>query len=279
MSSHTTAAESTAEIIRRSYHGLKEGDSVQISKGPGSPSDFDNIHKYGQDPKERGKRMDRNLYHSHVDCPTDVSNGFPIMCLPPEIRVQVWEIAVEDAKEDIIAYCHDDRYEFSDKFDGPWFTGKCFFQTYAKWVEDDLNAKVHKPLAIPGLNLLLTSRAVHDEVRKLVPRGRYLDLEAANYECASKVVAICPAIRTIAFPIPQYSNVLRRFSFMGKQGVQWWARNLSRYLRDFPDHSIDKVCFWTDWNGRPDPHIYHCLEFSDPEPGNERWFIRWTGSL
>ncbi|ETN39919.1 uncharacterized protein HMPREF1541_06146 [Cyphellophora europaea CBS 101466] len=282
----TSAASSMP--AKQFYHGLMEGFSVQIDEGLGSPNDFDGVERYGvyapRDYDTFSRMNELLLPLSGMTREKATTNYFPVMDLAPEIRLRIWEFAIADDTPDLIDFCHDPEYEYEDLASHPWCNAKCFFTNWAPRIKG-VPRDYHKPLAVPGLNLLLTNRKVHAEAATVLPRGRYLHIQASSLDCASMVALKCPHVKTVAFPIPAFRSVLDRLSFSGRQGVQWWARYLARYLSEFPDNSIGKVVFWAGATDTADakPHeqgmIYHKIELMGPELGNDRWNIKFTGSL
>lgn len=270
------------------YHGIMEGFSVQFSDGPADPEDIAQRRQYGQyEPRtvEELQSMSRNLL-----LPLDAAeapqpgNEYPIMQLPTELRLRIWEIAIADDTVDLIDYCHDPECEYEEKTDHPWYKARCFFTHLGPRIKGVLQ-DYHKPLVTPGINLLLVSKTIYGEVLPLVEKKRHFNIQAASLECASRIVLACPYVKSVAFPIPAFSTVLNRLSFAGKRGVQWWARHMARYLTEFPDNSVSKVIFWMgeSTRSRASRHeegmIYHRMELNDPELGKERWNIRFIGSL
>lgn len=290
-SSHDSQPETEASAKARKpavYHGIMEGYSVQFSDGAPDQEDWAKTKEYGQyTPRtlEELQQMSLNLLLPLDAAENDEPKSkYPVMQLPVEIRLRIWEFAIIGDTVDLIDFCHDAECDFEEKTDHPWFKARCFFAHFGPAIKG-LSEDYHKPLVTPGLNLLLVSKTIHNEVLPLLPKGRHFNIQAATLECASKIVLACPYVKTVAFPIPAFSNVLNRLSFAGKRGVQWWARHMARYLSEFPDNSVSKVVFWMDDENRTtasrhdEGMIYHRMELNDPEQGKERWNIRFTGSL
>ena len=224
--------------------------------------------------------------------PSDTKGGnqqpeFPIMSLPLELRLKIWEAAIVDDTNDMIDFCHDQTCSYEERTDHPWYKARCFFVTYGPSI-NGVAKDYHRTLKTPGLSLLLVNKAVQAEVRRVLPK-RQLEIQAASLECAQMIATTCPYVKSVAFPIPAFVNVLDRLSFAGRAGVQWWARYLARYLAEFPENTISRVLFWAGERPRDtagsaglrndERMIYHRLEFMDAEPGKERWNIRFLGSF
>lgn len=270
------------------YHGIMEGFSIQFSEGPADPDDIAQRKQYGQyEPRtvEELQAMSRNLL-----LPLDAAElpqprtEYPVMQLPVELRLRIWEFAIAEDTIDLIDYCHDPECDYEEKTDHPWYKARCFFTHLGPRIKGVLQDH-HKPLVTPGVNLLLVSKTVYGEVHPLIDKKRHFNIQAASLECASRIVLACPYVKSVAFPTPAFSTVLNRLSFAGKRGVQWWARHMARYLTEFPDNSVSKVIFWMGESSRStasrhqEGMIYHRMELIDPEPGKERWNIRFIGSL
>jgi hypothetical protein len=272
------------------YHGIMEGYSVQFSDGPADPKSLSETHQYGQytpptasDTRRRQKEMRLRASHSEDD---DSLPRFPIMNFPAELRLKIWEFAVADDTVELVDLCHDQDYDYNERTEHPWYTARCFFHMHGFHINGP-DGDLHKKLETPGLRLLLVNKAVQTEVSCLLPKKRHFNIQAASVDCAVTIANVCPYVKSVAFPVPAFVNVLGRTSFAGRSGVQWWARYVARHLADFPENIISRVIFWTDrrpadaqaanTNGDEDCMIYHRLEFKDPEPGKERWNIEFIG--
>lgn len=289
-----TASVSTSAVPKPPpiYHGIMEGYSVQFADTRADPSSIAVSQQYGQytpptmeDVRRMREESRRQVSESKDNKPQP---EFPIMDLPTELRLKVWEAAIVDDTIDLIDFCHDHTCSYEERADHPWYKARCFFVTYGPSI-NGVPKDYHPTLKTPGLNLLLINKTVQAEVRRVLPEKRRFNIQAASLECAQMVTKSCPYVKSVAFPIPAFANVIDRLSFAGRTGVQWWARYIARHLAEFPENTISRVLFWA--GERPniptagasirydERMIYHRLEFVDVEAGKERWNIRFLGSF
>lgn len=269
------------------YHGvLLQGVAVPRLDSPPDPSDVAKSRQYGQyrpHTVEELQRMSQApVISANMDLNAEQRMTFPVMALPPELRLKIWEFAIAGDSVDLVDWCHDEEYHYDETTDHPWYTAKCFIASYGAHIKGVANDH-HKPFITPGRNLLLANKKVREEVLPLLPRRRF-NVQTACFECAEIVVRICPHIKAVAFPIAASSQAIASLSSAGKPAVIHWANLVRESLLVSENNLVSKVIFWLGDKGRPSITgsqgiIYHRLELSDPEPGQETREVQWIGSL